>query len=177
MMHARSSRPDLVIALAAACTAALLASGACAKAPPPPPPTLPPITIAAPPEATTRSTMTLVASADTNPDARGRPSPIVVRVYQLRTDAAFKGADFFALYDDDQKVLGQELISRDEYVLTPSERKTLDVTLSRDTRFIGALAAFRDRNAESRALLAAPRGNLNVTVERARIVVSAAAED
>ena len=116
--------------------------------------------------------MTVAAAADTNPDGSGRPSPIVVRVYQLKTDAAVKGADFFALYDDDQKVLGAELISRDEYVMNPSERKTIDVTVSRDTRFIGALAAFRDRNAESRVLVPAPRGGFNVTIERARIVVS-----
>lgn len=166
MMTSRSSRLDLVFALAA-----LLGGGACAKAPPPP--ALPPITIAAPPEARTKSAMTLVASADTNPDRSGRPSPIVVRVYQLKTDAAFKGADFFALYDDDQKVLGAELISRDEFVLNPSERKTIDVTVSRDARFIGALAAFRDRTAESRALVLAPRGGLNVTIERARVLVSA----
>jgi type VI secretion system protein VasD len=165
-MTSRSSTLDLAFALTA-----LLAAGACAKAPPPP--TLPPITIAAPPEARTKSAMTVAASADTNPDGSGRPSPIVVRVYQLKTDAAFKGADFFALYDDDQKVLGAELISRDEYVLNPSERKTIDVTVSRDTRFIGALAAFRDRNAESRVLVPAPRGGFSVTIERARIVVSA----
>ena len=166
MMISRSSRLDLVFALAA-----LLAAAGGAKAPPPP--TLPPITIAAPPEARTKSAMTLIANADTNPDRNGRPSPIVVRVYQLKTDAAFNGADFFALYDDDQKVLGAELITRDEYVLNPSDRKTIDVSVSRDARFIGALAAFRDRNAESRALVPAPRGGLNVTIERARIVVSA----
>ena len=167
-MTSRSSRLDFVLTLAA-----LLGAGGCAKAPPPAAPTLPPITIAAPAEAKTKAAMTLVANADTNPDGSGRPSPIVVRVYQLKTDGAFKGADFFALYDDDQKVLGAEMISRDEYVLAPAERKTIDVTVSSDTRFIGALAAFRDRNAESRALLAAPRGGLNVTIERARIVVSA----
>jgi type VI secretion system protein VasD len=167
MMTSLSSRLTLAFALFA-----LLAAGACAKAPPPAP-TLPPITIAAPPEARTKSAMTVAAAADTNPDGSGRPSPIVVRVYQLKTDAAFKGADFFALYDDDQKALGAELISRDEYVLNPSERKTIDVTVSRDTRFIGALAAFRDRNAESRVLVPAPRGGFNVTIERARIVVSA----
>lgn len=166
MMTSRSHRLSLAFALTA-----LLAAGACAKAPPPQ--TLPPITIAAPPESRTKSAMTVAAAADTNPDGSGRPSPIVVRVYQLKTDAAFKGADFFALYDDDQKVLGAELISRDEYVMNPSERKTIDVTVSRDTRFIGALAAFRDRNAESRVLVAAPRGGFNVTIERARIVVSA----
>ena len=171
MMTSRSSRLDFVLTLAA-----LLVAGGCAKAPPPAAPTLPPITIAAPAEAKTKAAMTLMANADTNPDGSGRPSPIVVRVYQLKTDGAFKGADFFALYDDDQKVLGAEMISRDEYVLAPAERKTIDVTVSSDTRFIGALAAFRDRNAESRALLAAPRGGLNVTIERARIVVSAVKE-
>jgi len=149
----------------------IAASGACAKAPPPA--ALPPITIAAPVETKTKSAMTLTASADTNPDATGRPSPVVVRVYQLKTDAAFKGAEFFALYDDDQKVLGPEMISRDEYVLAPSERKTIDVAVSRDTRFVGAVAAFRDiRNAEWRGLVAAPRMGLNVKIERARIVLS-----
>ena len=153
----------------------MLAVG-CAKAPPPP--ALPPITIAAPPETKTKSAMTLAASADTNPDANGRPSPIVVRVFQLKTDAAFKGADFFALFDDDQKVLGPELITRDEYVLNPSEKKTIDVVVSRDARFVGALAAFRDiRNAQWRGLVPAPRAGFNVTIERARVVLAAVAED
>jgi len=152
-------------------TVVMVAAAACAKAPPP---ALPPITIAAPPETKTKSAMTLAASADTNPDANGRPSPVVVRVYQLKTDAAFKGAEFFALYDDDQKVLGPELISRDEFVLAPSEKKTIDVAVSKETRFVGALAAFRDiRNAQWRGLVVAPqRSSLNVAVERARIVLS-----
>lgn len=159
--------PRLVCALIV-----LAAAFACGKTPPPA--ALPPITIAAPPETKTKSALTLAASADTNPDASGRPSPVVVRVYQLKTDAAFKGAEFFALYDDDQKVLGQELISRDEFVLAPSEKKTIDVAVARDTRFVGALAAFRDiRNAQWRGLVVAPaRSSLRVTVERARIVLS-----
>jgi type VI secretion system protein VasD len=155
--------------------AGLLAAGACAKAPPPP--AVPPLTIAAPPEAKTKASMTLAASADTNPDGTGRASPVVVRVYQLKTDAAFKGAEFFALFDDDQKVLGQELISRDEFVLAPSEKRTIDVAVSRDTRFVGAVAAFRDiRNAQWRGLVPAPRAGLNVTVERTRLVLSAIEE-
>jgi type VI secretion system protein VasD len=171
MMIRRSSRQALVCALTA-----MVAAGACGKAPPQPP-ALPPITIAAPPETRTKSVMTLTASADTNPDGNGRPSPIVVRIYQLKTDAAFTGADYFALFDDDMKVLGPELITRDEYVLSPSEKKTIDVVVSRDTRFVGALAAFRDiRNAQWRGLVPAPRAGLNVTIERARVVVSAIEE-
>jgi type VI secretion system VasD/TssJ family lipoprotein len=67
------------------------------------------------------------------------------------------------------------MITRDEFVLAPAERRTIDVTLSGETRFVGAVAAFRDiRNAQWRVLLPAPRTSLNVTVERARIVLTAA---
>ncbi len=72
----------------------------------------PPIVIAPPPKPAPAA-LTIAASADTNPDDTGRPSPVVVRVYQLKADAAFAGAEFFPLFDDDQKVLGAELISRD----------------------------------------------------------------
>jgi len=150
-----------------------LVAVSCGKAPPPAPPS---ITIAAPPDARVKAPMTLAASADTNPDATGRPSPVVVRVYQLRTDGAFAGADFFALFDDDQKVLGPELISRDEFVLAPAERRTMDVTLSGETRYVGAVAAFRDiRNAQWRVLVPASKSALNLAIERARIVLTVAA--
>ena len=121
--------------------------------------------------------MTMAAGADINPDAGGRPSPIVIRIYQLRTDAAFTSAEFFALFDDEQKVLGPELISRDEFMVSPSEKRTIDVSLSGETRFVGALAAFRDiRNAQWRGILAAPRGGFTVTIERARVVLTPAAK-
>ena len=160
-------------AVVVACTAAFLASACGKKAPEPVPPAL---TIAAAPEARVKSAMTIAASADANPDGTGRPSPVVVRVYQLRTDAAFASADFFALYDDDQKVLGQELISRDEYVLAPSESRVIDVAVSGDTRFVGAIAAFRDiRNAQWRTAVAAvPQKAMTVAVERTRVVLTVA---
>jgi type VI secretion system protein VasD len=147
----------------------LLVAG-CAKAPPGPPA----ITIAAP-AGRGKAAMSLAATGDANPDGTGRPSPVVVRVYQLRTDTAFAGADFFPLFDDDQKVLGPEMITRDEFVLAPAEKRTLDVTISGETRFVGAIAAFRDvRNAQWRVVVPVPRRGLNLTVERARIVLTAA---
>lgn len=152
--------------------AAALALAACAKAPPKPPDAA--MTIAADAEAKVKAPMTISASADANPDATGRPSPVVVRVYQLRAEAAFKAAEFFALFDDEQKVLGPELISRDEFVLAPSERRTIDVAVSGQTRYVGAIAAFRDiRNAQWRTLVPAPRKGLTVSVEGTRLVLSA----
>jgi type VI secretion system protein VasD len=160
--------------------AAALAASSCGHTPPPAAPAPPPqaaLTIAAAADAKVKATMVIATSADTNPDASGRPSPIVIRVYQLRTDAAFTSADFAALFADDQKVLGQELISRNEFMLAPMERQTLDITVAGDTRFVGAVAAFRDiRNAQWRSVVPAPREGLTVSVERARVVLTAAAK-
>ncbi|TMG63555.1 MAG: type VI secretion system lipoprotein TssJ [Chloroflexi bacterium] len=49
------------------------------------------------------------ARADANPGPDGRPSPIVLRLYQLKADAAFANSDYFPLFDDEKKVLGQDL--------------------------------------------------------------------
>ena len=162
---------------------ALLAGGCFKSAPAPPPVVTPPpappppapVTIAAPPEAKAKTTMTLAATAEINPDANNRPSPIVVRVYQLKTDGTFRAADFFPLFEDAAKTLGVTFITADEFVLNPSEKKALEVSLSPDTQFIGAIAAFRDiRNAQWRAVLPAPRaGGVSVAVERARIALTA----
>ena len=151
---------------------ATFAAIACAKKPPPIS-----STIAASPDAKVKAPMTIFVSADTNPDPAGRPSPVVVRVYQLKADAAFAAADFFALFEDDQKVLGSELISRDEFVMTPSEQRRIEVTVAGETRWLGAIAAFRDiRNAQWRVIMPASRRSLILTVERAKIGLSLAAD-
>lgn len=156
--------------------ASALAGAACGKTPPftpPAAPQIPSITIAAPVEAKIKASMNIAAVADVNPDASGRPSPVVLRIYQLKTDALFSAVDYFALLGDDQMALGPELISRDEYTLVPSERRSVDVVVSNETRFVGAFAAFRDsRNAQWRALIPAPRRGFAVSVERGRIVLT-----
>ena len=145
------------------------------KPKPKPAPAPTPLTITAPPEAPVKAPMVISVSADTNPDATGRPSPVVLRIYQLRTDAAFNSAEYFALYDDEKKVLGSERISGDEFVLAPAERRTIEISVAPEARFVGAVAAFRDiRNAQWRAVVPASRKGLTVTVEKARVTLSAA---
>jgi type VI secretion system protein VasD len=157
----RASRPA---ALSLASLLAALALAGCGKSP---------IVLARPTPAT--SPLTISVSADTNPDANGRPSPVVLRVYQLKADDAFVNAEFFPLFDDDMKVLGPSLVSRDEYVLAPAEHRSVEVAVSGDTKFLGAVAAFRDiRNAEWRVLVPVTRKGLNVAVERSRVVLAVA---
>jgi type VI secretion system VasD/TssJ family lipoprotein len=41
----------------------------------------------------------LTASDQLNPDLNGRPSPIVVRLFELKHPVTFENADFFSLYE------------------------------------------------------------------------------
>ncbi len=88
--------------------------------------------------------ITLTAGADANPDARGRASPLTVRVYALKTPGPFESADFFSLFEKDTATLGAELVQREELLLRPGESKKLDLTLPADAKAIGVMAAYRD---------------------------------
>ena len=87
---------------------------------------------------------TLQASATANPDARNRASPLVVRLYELKSAAAFDAADFLSLYERDQATLGVEMIGREEFTLLPGGGQPWEKAVGPEVRFIGVLAAFRD---------------------------------
>lgn len=133
----------------------------------------------------TKARMIVTAQADVNPDATGRPSPVVLRVYQLQQDAKFVDADFFALFDNEQQVLGSDLLARDEITLAPGERKEVQVEVKGEAKFLGAVAAFRDiRNSQWRVIQPAPKKGLldvfkkdGVQVDVARAKVSVKISD
>lgn len=99
---------------------------------------------ASPPPKPTQVSATLQAGADVNPDARKRASPLVVRLYELRSGAAFESADFVSLFERDQATLAAEMGSREEFVLRPGETRTWEKTPAPDIKYIGVLGAFRD---------------------------------
>jgi type VI secretion system protein VasD len=112
----------------------------------------------------------IAAASDVNPDASGRPSPVVIRVYQLQDDAAFRGVDYFVLFDDERKALGADFVSRREYVLAPAEQRKIEVELALEAKFVGVLAAYRDiRNAQWRAVVPAARKDFGIAIGRARV--------
>jgi type VI secretion system protein VasD len=114
----------------------------------------------------------LIVSGDVNPDASGRASPVVVRVYQLRNDGEFNGADFFSVYEKEKETLGASLVSREEYVLAPGENRKLELPLNAETRFIAVVAAFRDiRTARWRAISRPPEKKLADLLRKGGITV------
>ena len=86
----------------------------------------------------------IVASFEINPDANGRPSPLVVRIYELKSISAFNDADFFKLYDEEVATLGGDLLSREEFELTPGESREIIHNAHEQTRFFAVVAAYRN---------------------------------
>ena len=112
----------------AATLAATALLGACASKPPPP------ASVAG----------TIEASAQVNPSASRRPSPILVRIYELKSVASFNAADFMSLYQRDQASLAADMLAKEEFTLAPGETKSFAKTLAPDTRFLGVVGAYRD---------------------------------
>jgi type VI secretion system protein VasD len=86
----------------------------------------------------------VAATATVNSTASVGSLPIVVRVYELRSAGAFRGADFFSLYDQEAAVLGDDLIASEEMTLAPGQQHQISKPLNSEAQYIGVIAAYRD---------------------------------
>ncbi len=126
-----------------------LTLGACA-APGPPPPVITPTVI------------TIRADANVNPNQDGTPSPIVIKLYDLKAQTNFMSASFFELLDHDVTKIGPELLSKQEVEILPGTTKDVDHEITGDVKFLGVIAGFRDLNAAQwRAIVEVVPGKSN----------------
>jgi len=113
----------------------ITAVAGCSSKPPASPPRPPP---------PTHIIAEIKATADLNLDPSGRPSPVVIRLYELKTPSAFGSADFFSLYEKDSAVLGADLLGQEEIIVKPGDEQLIERTLNEKTQYVGFLAAYRD---------------------------------
>lgn len=86
----------------------------------------------------------IVASQpNVNPDHSSRPSPVIVKMFELRNDLAFKQADFHTLFNTPLQVLGADLVAADEIVFIPGEARRILYRPNPNTQFVGVVAGFR----------------------------------
>lgn len=88
--------------------------------------------------------LNLAASNNLNPDIEGRASPLVIRIYQLENIAAFNNSDFFALYENDQALAGEDIKYREEQEIRPGQKISNKHEQQSGAHYIAILAAFRD---------------------------------
>jgi type VI secretion system protein VasD len=84
------------------------------------------------------------ASPRLNPDTDGRPSPIVIHLFELGRLSLFESLDFFALLAEGSSGLGREQLGREQVIIKPGETVFVKRQLLPDTKYLGVAAAFRD---------------------------------
>lgn len=86
----------------------------------------------------------LAADPALNPDVGGRPSPVAVKVFQLKEAGSFEAADFFSLWRNSAATLGADLVSTTDLAVAPGEKRRFAEEIQPSTRFVGVVAAFRE---------------------------------
>lgn len=123
--------------------------------------------------------ITISANTSLNPNADDESSPVVVRIYELKSVSAFNQAEFFQLYDDDTKTIGSDLVNKEEYEIAPGTTKKIKKTTADETAYIAVLAGFRDIDSatwRASAPLVKNKENI-VTIELTSLAVTLSAKE
>ena len=92
--------------------------------------------------------------ADVNPDDDKKPSPLFVRMYQLKSAKMFNKANFIDLYEKDKEVLGADMISKQKlHRIKPGESRSESFVLNKEANYIGLYAEFLQYKKSSYKLL------------------------
>jgi len=94
--------------------------------------------------AATTLELTVVGGPALNPNNEGRPSPVVVRIFDLAAVGAFQAADYAGLFEQPGDALKREVLAQEELVLRPGDIQERSRTLVPQVRALGIAAGFRD---------------------------------
>lgn len=86
----------------------------------------------------------IAVSTEVNPDINNRPSPIVIRIYQLKNLGTYTESDFYGLFEDYESVLGSDLLSTEQFHLNPGDMDTVIKNIAPEAQYIAVIAAYRD---------------------------------
>ncbi len=87
--------------------------------------------------------LTFKADADINPDDKKRPSPLFLRMYELKSTKQFAKANFIDLYERDAEVLGADMVAKQTLKrLKPGDERKDSFVLKPETRYVGLVAEF-----------------------------------
>lgn len=86
-----------------------------------------------------------LAEKDMNPNQKGRPSPLAVKVFELKATSQFEDSDYFSLQTDAKAVLADELAATTAtFVIRPGARKEIRKIATPDATALGIIAGYRD---------------------------------
>lgn len=94
-------------------------------------------------------TLSIVASPTINPTLDDEPRPVVVRIYQLKNDVRLNGAKFEQVWKEDEKVLADDVVKKDEVFVYPNSQTELKFERDPAAENVVAAAMFRNPTGRS----------------------------
>ncbi|HEY3786493.1 MAG TPA: type VI secretion system lipoprotein TssJ [Steroidobacteraceae bacterium] len=88
--------------------------------------------------------LTVVGGPALNPNSEGRPSPVVIRIFDLSEAGSFQSADYQGLFEHPKDALKQIILAQEELVLRPGDIQERNRGLPPQVHALGIAAAFRD---------------------------------
>lgn len=84
-----------------------------------------------------------IVDGNINPDENKRPSPVYVRLYELKSPTIFQKADFIDLYERDTTILGPDFVNKQVLKpLSPGVNRTDNLKLKSGATNIGLYVEF-----------------------------------
>lgn len=87
--------------------------------------------------------LAMTSDGDLNPDLANRPSPMVVKLVEMKSHTAFENADYFSLVGNTKNVLGPDYVAEETLPIRPGERKKFKLRMHPGAAFIGVIAEYR----------------------------------
>lgn len=78
-----------------------------------------------------------------NPDQQQKSLPVVVRLFQLNTAAAFMRANFWELWQQPQQALGSSLLAQKSITIAPGINHQITLQRKKTAKYLGVMAVFR----------------------------------
>ena len=87
--------------------------------------------------------LNFIVDGDINPNDKKRPSPIFIRLYELKSPTIFNKTDFIDLYERDKEILGGDYINKQTLKpLSPGVGRTDTLVLKNGASYVALYAEF-----------------------------------
>jgi type VI secretion system protein VasD len=88
-------------------------------------------------------TLNIYAADNINPNEKGNPRPVVVRLYQLKTEVAMENATYDDILLKDKDTLGEDMMKRDEFEVFPNDLVQVKFERMKEATSLAGVALFR----------------------------------
>ena len=85
----------------------------------------------------------ITTDSSLNPNERGNPGPVALKIYQLSSRRNFDKIDFLSEFKKTDLTLASELVEEQVCILKPGQEKEIVLKVKDRTKYIAFLAGFR----------------------------------